>query len=129
VAAEPQTSTSSVPDACQDAAPAGLDARYEHLRHAVLHDRARAFPLGLGLLIAQGVTAWQRLATHLTATTGADTTTDTTAGPVTRPVVFDQSRRSCQTGPAGQPPGLQPQAVSAQLVHALAGLAVALTGT
>ena len=129
MAAEPQTSTSSVPDAGQDAAPAGLDARYEHLRHAVLHDRARAFPLGLGLLIANGVTAWQRLATHLTGTTGADTTTDTTAGPVTGPVVFDQSRRWCPTGRAGPPPGLQSQAVSAQLVHALAGLAVALTGT
>src|SRR5206468_10568085 len=51
------------PDAGQDAAPAGLDARYEHLRHAVLHDRARAFPLGLAVLIGKGVAACQRLAT------------------------------------------------------------------
>ena len=107
-----------MPDAGQDAAPAGLDARYEQLRHAVLHDRARAFPLGLGVLIAKGVTAWQRLAAHLTGTTT-----------VSRPVVSDQARRSSQTNPAGQPPAPLPQAVSAQLVHALAGLAVALTGT
>jgi hypothetical protein len=55
-----------VAEAGQDtAAPAGLDARYEHLRHAVLHDRARAFPLGLGVLTARGVTAWARLLTRV----------------------------------------------------------------
>ena len=37
----------------------GLDARYEQLRHAALHARAEAFPLGLGVLTRGGVTAWQ----------------------------------------------------------------------
>src|SRR6266851_5147629 len=46
-AAEPGT----CPDAGQDSAPgSGLDARYEQLRHAALHARAEAFPLGLGVL-------------------------------------------------------------------------------
>lgn len=35
-----------------------LDARYEHLRHAALHARASAFPLGLAVLIGKGVAAW-----------------------------------------------------------------------
>ncbi len=51
----------AVPDAGQVTAPGGgLDARYEHLRHAALHARAQAFPLGLGVLTGKGVTAWQR---------------------------------------------------------------------
>jgi hypothetical protein len=37
-----------------------LDARYEQLRHAALHARATAFPLGLGVLTSKGVTAWRR---------------------------------------------------------------------
>ena len=49
------------PDAGQDTAPGGgLDARYEQLRHAALHARATAFPLGLGVLTGKGVTAWRR---------------------------------------------------------------------
>jgi hypothetical protein len=48
-------------EAGQDSAPgSGLDARYEQLRHAALHARAEAFPLGLGVLAGKGVTAWQR---------------------------------------------------------------------
>ena len=36
-------------DAGQDSTPgSGLDARYEQLRHAALHARAEAFPLGTG---------------------------------------------------------------------------------
>ena len=47
-------------DAGRDSAPGGvLDARYEHLRHAALHARATAFPLGLGVLASKGVTAWR----------------------------------------------------------------------
>ena len=38
-----------------------LDARYEQLRHAALHARATAFPLGLAVLIGKGVTAWLRV--------------------------------------------------------------------
>ena len=49
------------PEAGQVTAPGGgLDARYEQLRHAALHARAQAFPLGLGVLTGKGVTAWQR---------------------------------------------------------------------
>lgn len=69
------------------------------------------------MLIGKGVTAWQRLATHLADTTG------------TGPLASKQSRCPSPTGPAAQAPASLPQAVTAQLVHALAGLAVALTGT
>ena len=48
-------------DAGQGTAPGGgLDARYEQLRHAALHARGEAFPLGLGVLAGKGVTAWHR---------------------------------------------------------------------
>jgi hypothetical protein len=48
-------------DAGQPTAPGGgLDARYEQLRHAALHTRGEAFPLGLGVLACKGVIAWQR---------------------------------------------------------------------
>jgi hypothetical protein len=69
------------------------------------------------VLIGKGVTAWQRLATHLADTTG------------TVPLASKQTRCPSPTGPAAQAPASLPQAVTAQLVHALAGLAVALTGT
>jgi hypothetical protein len=56
-AAEP----GACPDAGQVTAPGtGLDARYEQLRHAALHARAEAFPLGLGVLTGKGVTTWRR---------------------------------------------------------------------
>jgi hypothetical protein len=47
--------------------PAGvvLDDGYEQLREAALHARAEAFPLGLGVLTAKGVTAWRRAVTGL----------------------------------------------------------------
>ena len=48
-------------DAGEDSAPGRvLDARYEQLRHAALHARGEAFPLGLGVLTGRGVTAWRR---------------------------------------------------------------------
>jgi len=47
-------------DLGQAHAGAGSDARYEHLRHAALHARAEAFPLGLAVLTRQGLTAWTR---------------------------------------------------------------------
>jgi len=104
-AAEPGTSL----DAGQDSAPAGgLDARYEQLRHAAVHARAQAFPLGLGVLTRGGVTAWQRALASLAAP---------------------------QPGPPGRPPGAAPASppatlpapVAAELISALA--AVALAGT
>jgi hypothetical protein len=86
-----------------------LDARYEQLRHAVLHARATAFPLGLGVLTGKGVTAWRRALACLTSAPACTTT---------RP-----------PAPAGPPPGLPPGPLTTELVHALAGLAVALAGT
>jgi hypothetical protein len=53
---------------------AGRDARYEHLRHAALHTRAEAFPLGLAVLTRQGLTAWTRALAELTPTPTAPTT-------------------------------------------------------
>ena len=99
------------PDAGQDTAPGGgLDARYEQLRHAALHARAEAFPLGLGVLTRGGVTAWRRALAGLAP-----------AGPGT-------------AAPAARPPGTHPAhaaglpaPVAAELISALA--AVALAGT
>ena len=84
-------------DAGQDSAPGGgLDARYEQLRHAALHARAEAFPLGLG----EGVTVWQRTLASLV------------------PV---PARRPAAGGPAGPPhPGL-----AAELISVLAAVALA----
>ena len=66
-AAEPDRSLPG-PDAGQVSVPGGvLDARYEQLRHAALHARASAFPLGLGVLTGKGVTAWRRLLACLTS--------------------------------------------------------------
>jgi hypothetical protein len=105
-AAEPGTSL----DACQDSAPGGgLDARYEQLRHAALHTRAEAFPLGLGVLTGKGVTAWRHALAGLAP-----------AGPA---------------APAARPPGPQPaQAaglpapVAAELINVLAAVALAAAG-
>jgi hypothetical protein len=95
------------PDAGQVTAPGGgLDARYEQLRHAALHARAQAFPLGLGVLTGKGVTAWQRALASL----------------------------AVPQAPSGRPPGAAPAhlpalpvPVAAELISALA--AVALAGT
>jgi hypothetical protein len=102
-AAEPGTSL----DAGQDSAPGGgLDARYEQLRHAALHARAEAFPLGLGVLAGKGVTAWRHALAGL-----APATSTTPAEP--------------QAGP--QPAPALPAGRAAELINALAALA--LTGT
>ncbi len=84
-AAEPGTSL----DAGQDSAPGGgLDARYEQLRHAALHTRAEAFPLGLGVLARGGVTAWRHaLAGLAPAGQGTAVPPGTAPGPM--------SSRSC----------------------------------
>jgi hypothetical protein len=84
-----------------------LDARYEQLRHAALHARAAAFPLGLGVLAGKGVTAWRRARAGLTCAPAAGTARATAA--------------------AARPP--LPGPAAAELIHALAGLAVALAGT
>jgi len=100
-AAEPGTSL----DAGQDSAPGGgLDARYEQLRHAALHTRAEAFPLGLGVLARGGVTAWRHALAGLAPAGGA-----TTAPP--------------GTGPA--PSARLPVPVAAELISALAAVALA----
>jgi hypothetical protein len=88
-------------DAGQDSAPgSGLDARYEQLRHAALHARAEAFPLGLGVLTSKGVTAWRHaLAGLAPAATGR-------AAPAARPAEI-------------------PAPVAAELISALAAVALA----
>jgi hypothetical protein len=90
-------------EAGQDRVPgSGLDARYEQLRHAALHARAEAFPLGLGVLTGKGVTAWQRTVASLAPASPAAYP----AGP--RPA-----------GPAPLPSGL-----AAELISVLAALAL-----
>jgi hypothetical protein len=101
-------------DAGQDSAPGGgLDARYEQLRHAALHARAEAFPLGLGVLTGQGVTAWRHALAGLTCAASPDTAVR-----------------------ARQPPGTHPAAgtglpapVAAELINALAAVALAVAAT
>jgi len=91
-------------DAGQDSAPgSGLDARYEQLRHAALHARGQAFPLGLGVLTRSGVTAWQRTVASLAPASPAASP----AGP--QPAA----------GPAPLPAGL-----AAELISVLAALAL-----
>jgi hypothetical protein len=93
------------PDAGQVTAPGGgLDARYEQLRHAALHTRAQAFPLGLGVLASKGVTAWQRALASL-------------AGP--QPALPGRT-----LAVPGQAAGL-PARVAAELISALAAVALA----
>jgi hypothetical protein len=91
------------PDAGQAGTPGGvLDARYEQLRHAALHARGAAFPLGLGVLAGKGVTAWQRALASLAP--------------------------AARTAPAGPPaPAVRPDPLPAGLISVLA--AVALAGT
>ena len=101
-AAEPGTRL----DAGQDSAPGGgLDARYEQLRHAALHARAEAFPLGLGVLTRAGVTAWRRAL----APAGQGTAAPACQPPGTHPA----------------PPAELPIPVAAELISALAAVALA----
>ena len=96
------------PYAGQACAPGGgLDARYEQLRHAALHARAEAFPLGLGVLAGKGVTAWHRTLASLVP-----------AG---------------RAAPAGLPAGAGrpeplPAGLAAELISVLAAVALAGTG-
>jgi hypothetical protein len=97
-------------DAGQDRAAVprgGLDARYEQLRHAALHARAEAFPLGFAMLTRQGVTAWRRALTDLGPT------------PSARPIPAastSAARASAAT--------VSPQ-IAAELVNALAAVVLA----
>ena len=59
----------------------GPDARYEHLRHAALHARAEAFPLGLAMLTRHGLTAWTRALVELPQTAPAHPPVDLPALP------------------------------------------------
>jgi hypothetical protein len=69
-AADPGTG----PDAGQAlAAGAGLTARYEQLRHAAVHARAQAFPLGLAVLTSGGLIGWTRVLAELSPTPTAPT--------------------------------------------------------
>jgi hypothetical protein len=61
-----------------------LDARYEQLRHAALHARGEAFPLGLGVLAGKGVIAWRRTLASL-----APAATRRRAGPLPAGLVAD----------------------------------------
>jgi len=87
----------------RDGGGGGLDARYEALRHAALHARAEAFPLGFAVLTRRGVTGWRRALTEVTA------------------------NQATPAMPGSPMVASLPVAVTAELVDALA--AVALGGT
>jgi hypothetical protein len=96
------------PDAGQVTAPGGgLDARYEQLRHAALHARAEAFPLGFGVLTSGGVTAWRNTLAGLAPAASATC--------IARPA-----------GPASCAPAV-PAHLAIELINILAALT--LTGT
>ena len=63
--ATPARAGRAAPPGADPAAGCGLDAHYEQLRHAALHRRAQAFPLGLGVLTGNGVIAWHRVVADL----------------------------------------------------------------
>jgi hypothetical protein len=108
-AAEPERAS----DAGQDRAPGtGLDARYEQLRHAALHARAEAFPLGLGVLTGKGVTAWRNAITGL--------------APATAPAQPARPAALAEPALPGSRPAL-PAALTAELIGVLAGLVLAGT--
>ena len=73
----------------------GLNAHYEQLRHAALHHRAQAFPLGLGVLRGNGVIAWHRVVADRApppshhAPTPASSTAATAAGAGQRALPVD----------------------------------------
>ena len=101
-AAEPGTRL----DAGQDSAPGGgLDARYEQLRHAALHTRAEAFPLGLGVLARGGVTAWRHALAGLAPAGRGNSSTARHAAP--------------------RPSARLPVPVAAELISVLAAVALA----
>jgi hypothetical protein len=96
----------------QDTVPGGgLDARYEQLRHAALHARAEAFPLGLGVLTRRGVTAWRQALASL-APAGTST-----AAP------------ACQPGMHSAQAADLPAPVAAALINMLAALVLAGAAT
>lgn len=92
------------------AAGSGLDARYEQLRHAALHQRGQSFPLGFGVLRRGGVTAWQHALTGLTSTDASHRWSGATPA---------------HTALAAASP--LPAAITTELINVLA--AVALAGT
>ena len=101
------------PDAGQDHVPGGgLDARYEQLRHAALHARAEAFPLGFGVLTRGGVTAWRHALAGL-----APARQQGAAAPAGRPA------GPCPARAAGLP-----VPVTAELISALAAVTLAAAG-
>jgi hypothetical protein len=102
------------PDAGQGTAPGGgLDARYEQLRHAALHARATAFPLGFGVLTGQGVTAWRHALAGLAPAASATCTA--------RPAEPAGTARPASCAPA------VPAHLAIELINILAALT--LTGT
>ena len=106
------------PDAGQDTAPGGgLDARYEQLRHAALHARAEAFPLGLGVLTRRGVTAWRQALASL--------------APASRhtPGASTEVPRARQPGMHPARAAVLPAPVAAELINVLAALALAGAAT
>ncbi|WP_067480927.1 hypothetical protein [Nocardia amamiensis] len=102
-AAEPQPIPQSIEPGPARAA-GGLDEHYEQLRHAALTARADALRLGFAVLSRRGVLAWRAAVARIAV-----------AGPT--------PRRSASAAHALS----LPTALTAELVDALAGLA--LTGT
>jgi hypothetical protein len=93
------------------AAGRGLHA-YEQLRHAALHHRAQAFPLGLGVLSGNGVIAWHRVVADLAPTTGHHAPIPASGVPAT---------------PAGAGDRALPVDLTGELVNILAAMTLAPT--
>src|SRR5205823_408053 len=98
-----------------------LDVDYEQLRHAALHQRGQAFGLGFAALRRGGVTAWRRAVAAL----GGSGPGNRLPAPESEPA-HPRSPTPRPPAPASPPAGL-PAAVTSELVHLLA--AVALAGT
>jgi hypothetical protein len=83
------------------------------LRHAALHARAEAFPLGLAVLAGKGLIAWTRVLAELTPAPPAWTPTPAPPPPA--------------SAPAGAPEPALPAALTRELVNILAALTLVPT--
>ena len=102
-----------------------LDARYEQLRHAALHARAEAFPLGLGVLADKGVTAWRHALASLAPAVPAPSLAGSLPADSAPPLPAGLAPAATGRAAPATRPAQIPAPVAAELISALAAVALA----